>query len=318
MKTMSIFSRSRLTSGLLLLAFLAAPLPRAAAQGVESTAAQALFEEGRRLFEAQRFDEACEKFAESQQLEAALGTLLNLALCNERRGKRASAWLNYSDALTQATREGNEARAAFARERIEALAPGLSKLVIEVASDAPGDLWVKVDGVPVGRGAWGLPLPVDGPSMIVQAGAAGRQTFAQQVSVEPAHTRRVKVGSLAPTAAPALEGARSGGNLRLSLGAASAGVAVTALLGAGAAYLGVRRLWDERNRHCPGGRCDGQAVQAGKDAHRLSVVSTVGLGVGVAAAAAATYLLISARRGPLRVGASLARDEGHLFMSGAF
>src|SRR4051812_24565538 len=84
-----------------LIACLLAPsaLAAQASEGSEmrGTASQALFDEGRRLLEAGNYVEACAKLDESYRLDAAAGTLLNLALCHEQQGRSASAWFEYHD-----------------------------------------------------------------------------------------------------------------------------------------------------------------------------------------------------------------------------
>src|SRR6185436_984215 len=93
----------RLRSLLSLLLFVSAPIAWhgvALAQAGDPAAAEALFAAGRAAFDAGDYDSACAKFAESQRLDPAAGTLTNLAACNERRGRLASAWENWREALS--------------------------------------------------------------------------------------------------------------------------------------------------------------------------------------------------------------------------
>src|SRR5262249_45322094 len=127
-----------------------------------NAAADALFNEGRRLMADGQFAEACPKFLESEQLRHGLGTLLNLADCFEKVGRTASAWTTFREVDDEATKAGDAARKRVAHERIEALEPRLSKLIVDVPHDhdLPG-LEVRKDGSVVGRASWGVPIPVD-------------------------------------------------------------------------------------------------------------------------------------------------------------
>ena len=77
-------------ASLLGIAMLASPAFARAAE--PPSAAQVAFDEGRRLEDSGDFPAAAARFEESERLEHALGTLLNLANCYERGGRLASAW----------------------------------------------------------------------------------------------------------------------------------------------------------------------------------------------------------------------------------
>ena len=89
--------------------------------GQNQAAAQALYDEARKLVEAKNFAAACPKFKESYDLDPAGGTLLNLADCYERQGKPALAWTTFKDALVAAERDSNAGRVEFAKTHIAAL-----------------------------------------------------------------------------------------------------------------------------------------------------------------------------------------------------
>src|SRR4051812_19346522 len=92
-----------------LLSLLATALPaHADASAAEQAAADALFNEAQRLVLAGRAAEACPKFVESQRLDPALGTILNLADCLEKIGQTASAWALFNDLQDTAQRAGDK------------------------------------------------------------------------------------------------------------------------------------------------------------------------------------------------------------------
>src|SRR5262252_3647063 len=100
----------RRTALVLAAALALAPRARADEKSARVAGADALFKEGEQLFSAGKVDEACRKFEASQNLDPALGTLINVAVCHAREGKTASAWAEFHDALAQAKRRGQAAR----------------------------------------------------------------------------------------------------------------------------------------------------------------------------------------------------------------
>src|SRR6186713_2867899 len=98
----------------------------------DKVAAESLFADGRRLLAQGKFAEACPKFAESQRLDPAIGTLLNLADCYEKVGRTASAWAAFREAAALSHHGGDAKREAVAKERAAALEAQLSTLAIAV------------------------------------------------------------------------------------------------------------------------------------------------------------------------------------------
>jgi len=183
------------------LGLLCVSLPGIAMAQTETRAAvaEALYRQARDLMAKGKLDEACPKFAESQRLDPATGTLLNLASCHERQGKLATAWLEYSDAMVAARRDAREDRVEFARERVTELEPKLSRLTILLAADADTEgLTLELDGANVGRAVVGAPFPVDPGEHRVRASAPGKtaQVFTVQVGAV-ADQQSLTVGKLA-------------------------------------------------------------------------------------------------------------------------
>jgi hypothetical protein len=195
---------------------LAVPLMTRVARGQESGAegplAEALYREGRKLLAEGKISEACPKFAESYRLDPATGTLLNLASCHENEHRLATAWFEFSGAVTLARRDRRYDRVRFAQERLAIIEPRLSYLTVVVG---PGvglaGLEVRVDGVVVGSAARGVSTPVDPGDHTIEASAPARKGWSQRVAVtEDAMNIAVSIPVLepdpaAPTAPPSSE-----------------------------------------------------------------------------------------------------------------
>ena len=295
----------------------ALPVPAHAADDVtpggrNPAAAQALFEEAQRRVAAGDYEQACPEFKASYALDAAGGTLLNLADCLEKQGRTASAWSHFKDALVQAQRDGRSERVQYAQQHIRALEPKLGYLTAQVpAASNVGGLTLQVDGTELASAAWGTALPVDPGSHVVRAEAPGFEPFEQNVTSRrarrPANSparpaaarcsrRRARGAHLASRAHAGRDGAQQ---LGAHLGLDRTGGVGVAALGVGS-YFGVRAfsLWDEREAGCEGG-CTSDAKAAGDDANQAATLATVGVSAGIALLATSTVLfLYSAEDGP--------------------
>ena len=145
-------------------------------------AAEQLFVQGRQLMARGDFAGACEKFAASLELDATLGTQLNLAHCYEKLGKLASAWARYRGSAELAGKIGDEKRAEFARERAIALEPRLPRLVIRVAAqDGLSGFRVTRDDMPVAPALHHTAIFVDPGAHRVVAVADDHEAFSTEV-----------------------------------------------------------------------------------------------------------------------------------------
>src|SRR4051812_35827383 len=132
--------------------------PALAAAPRDPSAADALFQSAKEAFDRGDLATACPRFAESQRLDPAPGTVLNLGACEEKRGHVAAAW--------QAFREAREAlpagdfRIAYADERIAALGPKVPRVVLRLHAP-PAGTRVFRDDMELGPSSAGVPLPMD-------------------------------------------------------------------------------------------------------------------------------------------------------------
>jgi tetratricopeptide (TPR) repeat protein len=171
----------RFALGLLLLASSAG----AQSSAKQKAAAEALFQEGKALFDQGRYEQACGKFAASQELDAGFGTLMNLGECYERRGMTASAWATFKEAAGLARSAAQTDREAAARERAHRLEGALSKLVVRAtdAASAIEGLEVRLNGTPLPRATWGSAVPVDPGTQHVRISAPGYEPRETELAV---------------------------------------------------------------------------------------------------------------------------------------
>lgn len=167
----------------LLAATLCALAPAGAlAQSSQGAIAESLFREGQELMKAGKIAKACEKLAASYQLDPALGTLLNLAVCHEKEGKTASAWTELSDVVSKAERAGQKERAAYAQGRATALEPKLLRVTLSVTQPSLSQE-VRLDGNALPAAAWDTAIPLDPGDHRVEATAPGKKQWEQSFHI---------------------------------------------------------------------------------------------------------------------------------------
>lgn len=227
--------------------------------------AEVLFRDARELVAAGKLVEACPKFAESQRLDPAPGTLLNLGDCYERSGLFASAWGAYEEAAAVARRAGARERAetgtALARE-IEAKVPYIV-LVVSPSSDFP-ELVIKRNGTPVPRSQWSTSIPIDPGAYLIEASGSGRKSFTARVEIAaPAspdrRTTTVDIPPLAPDETPAAPSSalrRSASSTQRTLGIVSGVTGLAVLIAASAVGLvALDRYSDASDAGCNDDAC---------------------------------------------------------------
>ena len=302
----------RLAPLALLAALLATQPARAQVSAADAALAEKLFEGARDLMAKGQYAEACAKLVDSERLDPAVGTLLNLAECFEKINKTASAWATYREAESAATRRGQQKRAQFAASRAQALAPNLAYLVVDAPS-APAGLEVACDDKPLG-GSFGAALPFDAGAHKVSARAPGKKPWSTSVELVDKATVHVAVPVLEdappepaprPTVivVPRDSGPPPGQAQRLTGLVAGA----VGLVGVGVgSYFGLRAKSanDEAEAsHCDPRFCDAEGESLKDQARSRATVSTVAfLGGGLLLAVGAVLYFTAPRARATNVG----------------
>ena len=296
-------------ASVILLVALAAPgvwaqAPTPAAEGAR------LFEEGRALVKEGRYAEACDRFAQSYQLDRAAGTQLNLGDCAEREGKLRKAWLLFDDAARHYQKSGREAAAKHARSLAVALEPRLATVIVKLAEPQLVGLALRI-GDHAAAPAAQIVEHLEAGDVAISATAPGREPFTttatgeigKQIVVEIPVLRPQRSGLplVVPVAgpAPSSDGPRDAGRVKLAVGfgiAGVVGVAASAALG-----LSARSTYRTAERdHCVrlGGElaCTAQGLtEIDRATSRANLATAIAIGGGALVAGGAILYLTAPR-----------------------
>jgi len=281
------------------------------------TAAEALFVEGRRLMAEGRTAEACRKFADSQALDRAPGTLLNWARCLEQIGRTASAWTAYREAAALARGHGQPERSAFALAQAQRLADELPQVHVEVPQTVaePG-LVISIDGKQWARSLWNVPVPIDSGRHTLSVRAPGFFAWSSRFEAKPKQVARLGVPPLVARPAeepmPALEPVRGGWRFKHTAAVVGAGTTVVAVAVGTVLALEAQRAYEGSEAFCTQNQCQPQGLELREVAFDRARVATVAFSMGAASLVSAAVLWFSeapprAFVGPRRSEAGVAR-----------
>lgn len=323
--------RLRITLAGALACAITAGVARAQPSAGDKSAAQALFDEARRLTAEQRWADACPKLAESQRLDPSMGTQFYLAECLEHVGRVATAWTDYLEVADAARAAGLADRDRYARARADALQPRLARLTVRVSIEAARtpDLEVTRDGEALGRAQWATAIPLDPGEHEITASAPGKQRWTTKVKVEEATALEVTVPALedARAAAPPIAPppiAPPPGLSRLHVAGIVTGAVGIVGLGIGTGF-GVAAIVKKNESNSAGfcdaaNTCDATGKGLRRDSLHAATASTIAFVAGSAAVAASAVLLViapsSPRRPPAGAALSLGIGPGSLSLAG--
>ncbi|HVH43743.1 MAG TPA: hypothetical protein VM925_15420 [Labilithrix sp.] len=307
----------------------------------DAAAAESLFQEGRKLMDEKRYADACPKFAASQKIAPAVGTLLNLADCHEKNNQLASAYTRFQEAAALAQQLGRPNREQTARERAARLEPRIIKLTIL----SRGGIDVKLDGAPLDPAVLGTPRPIDSGRHTLEASAKGKKPFTTTVDVsEKSRNASITIPDLEDDGASAADmtaalhnetapvdddggpsppkPADSGWSTQKTIGVVAAGVGVLGL-GLGS-YLGLKAssTWSAAEKHCAGRECDQEGVNLASDAKSTGNMSTISFIASGVLLAGGAVLFLTAPNGsksePSRTAIRVGIGPGNVVVGGVF
>jgi tetratricopeptide (TPR) repeat protein len=250
--------------------------------------ADELFAEGKALLESNLL-QACAKFDESLRYNpAAIGTLLNVALCDEKLGRLASAVAKFSEARDRAQEQGLTQHVLAAEQHITTLEPDVPHLTIRLTESLP-DTKVLVDNRLVLLDAL-TSIAMDPGERVIVVSAPDRLPYRNQLIIGKAEHKEIIIPALARSVTIRSSQRRIGQLLTLT-GSAALGTGI----GLG---LYARNLYHKQFGHTdPGdGLCTTDAVceptgqKQTQRARTLGNVATAIGGAGIVVAAIGAYL----------------------------
>lgn len=252
--------------------------------------ADELFAEAKAL-EATDLPGACNKFAESLRYNpAAIGTLLNVALCDEKLGHIASAVARFTEARDRSREQGLPEHLRAAEDHLATLQPQVPHLAIRLTQQL-ADTKVLVDDRVIAADTLG-DVALDPGSHTITVSAPDRLPHRATVTIAPAEHQAIVIPALARSVTVTSSWRRIGQIATLTGGAAF-GTSI------GLAGYGLHLHNQQFDRHHCMHRdtgpdaCDPTGQSANERARTYGNVATVvgSIGLAVAAAGAVVWYL---------------------------
>jgi hypothetical protein len=267
----------------------------------QDSVAQALFEEGKKALMAKDYETACAKLRESDRIKHKVSARVNLASCEEKRGRVATAWRVYQDVLAELPVE-DRTRPAI-KATIDDLEGRLPRLTLTLAPGAPAGTTVHEGSAILG---YGKPQPLDPGEHHLVVAAPRRTAKTMEVALAEGKITALVVvpgaadeaaAVVAPTSEPsvvaeplprdtttsAAEGASPGPWITGGIGVAG----FIASIATGAVLLHDKSIADAHCTDGPPPTCrDQTGLDAGRGVRTLGPATTVGLVIGAVGVAA--------------------------------
>jgi hypothetical protein len=305
----------------------------------EAKAADDLYKSAKAAMDRGDLLTACTEFAESEKLDPAVGTLLNLGVCESKLGKYAQAYNHVQEARGKLP--VGDYRIAFADQKLADLSQHVAHLSVRAAPGSPASVHLVRDDVELTPNQYGVSVVVDPGAHVCVARAQGRTDTRVEFTLQEGESRSIELaagpraddtggGATKESAAPASasdSGASNGaspstpGNSRRTWGLVL-GTAGVVGLGVGvAAALTAKGTYNDALTHCPSGAnsCDGTGVSEGQDAHGQATIATIAfIGGAALVATGAVLLLTGPKNGAVSVAPAVGANTAGLTLRGGW
>jgi hypothetical protein len=303
--------RPAILAAALLVASIAGGSTHAQAAGPDSATADKLFRDGRAAADAGDFRTARDRFLESERLDPAPGTLLNIAECELHLGMLVNAREHFELAASGFPKA--DRRRVLAAGRASEIETRLARVTLRLGPGAPPGTVVARNGVRVEAAALGQPMLADPGRLEIVVTAPGRAPksttlmLAEGQAVEQTLTAgdpaTVSEPAPAPVPATAPDDAASSPPATYplrTLGFVVGGVGAAGLLTG--TITGVLALGQASTAkaHCNTSTwaCDSQGVSAASSSSSLATVSTVSFVAGAVLVGLGAYFVLGWKASP--------------------
>jgi hypothetical protein len=297
----------------------------------DPAAGEALYRAAKESAKKGDWEKACAQFAESQRLDPAPGTLVNLADCEEHRGLVTSAWTHFAEVETQF--KPGDARAAYAHEHAIALEKRVPRVTIRLQAGAPSSARIFRDEEELKAASLGVPLPVDPGKHVVSVKVGTAEARFPFTAVESQNAEVLAVAPAEVATAPAkpevaatpakpiepppppVDKPAPGDNRTLGwalVGAGGVGLAVGGITG----VLALSNASKVKDTCGPDYlTCNAESVNNASTGKTMATVSTIGFVAGAVFLGAGLYFVISS---PAKTTASIAVGPTSAGLRGTF
>jgi len=294
--------------------------PQAEKRDPQIEKAEQLFVEAKAL-QSSNLREACNKFGESLRYNpAAIGTLLNVALCDEKLGHFASAVLKFTEARDRSREQGLLEHQRAAEDHLAALTPQVPHLAIRLTQQLP-ETKILVDDHVAATDALG-DIPIDPGEHVIVVSAPDRLPHRATLVIAPAEHKAIVIPALVRSVTVTSSWRRIG-QIATITGGAAFGTSIGLALYGRHVY---RQQFDQG--HCSSktspASCDTTGQPKVDKARTYGNVATVVGGIGLAAAAAGAVIWYLAPRSfqstddPPRITLDVTADRVGVVAAGRF